>query len=86
MTASFENKDFNEFINSSKFLVEYDVTSALEQEGLKQSDYAEICRRLNRAPNRNELGMFGVMWSEHCCIETRVLYLKTFLQQVVESL
>ena len=67
MTVSFENKDFNQFINSSKFLVEYDVTSALEQEGLKHSDYAEICRRLNRAPNRNELGMFGVMWSEHCC-------------------
>ena len=39
MTVSFENKDFNQFINSSKFLVEYDVTSALEQEGLKRSDY-----------------------------------------------
>ncbi|MCX5926961.1 MAG: glucan biosynthesis protein, partial [Cyanobium sp. LacPavin_0920_WC12_MAG_63_22] len=26
-----------------------------------------MCRRLGRAPNRAELGMFGVMWSEHCC-------------------
>ena len=78
MTVSFENKDFNEFINSSKFLVEYDVTSALEQEGLKQSDYVEICRRLNRAPNRNELGMFGVMWSEHCCYRNSRPLLKNF--------
>mgnify|MGYP006232198507 FL=1 len=78
MTASFENKDFNQFINSSKFLVEYDVKSALVQEGLKQSDYVEICRRLNRAPNRNELGMFGVMWSEHCCYRNSRPLLKNF--------
>ncbi|MEB3263974.1 MAG: phosphoribosylformylglycinamidine synthase subunit PurL [Synechococcus sp.] len=34
---------------------------------MSQADYDEICRRLGRAPNRAELGMFGVMWSEHCC-------------------
>ncbi|AIQ96096.1 phosphoribosylformylglycinamidine synthase subunit PurL [Prochlorococcus sp. MIT 0801] len=78
MTVSFENSDFNQFINSSKFLVEYDVMSVLEQEGLKQSDYVEICRRLNRAPNRNELGMFGVMWSEHCCYRNSRPLLKNF--------
>ena len=78
MTESFENNDFNQFINSSKFFVEYDVVSALEQEGLKQSDYVEICRRLHRAPNRNELGMFGVMWSEHCCYRNSRSLLKNF--------
>ena len=41
--------------------------AALRQEGLKPRDWDEICRRLGRAPNRVELGMFGVMWSEHCC-------------------
>ena len=45
----------------------YDVAAALKQEGLKPSDWDEICRRLGREPNRAELGMFGVMWSEHCC-------------------
>ncbi|QNI90381.1 phosphoribosylformylglycinamidine synthase/ synthetase domain [Synechococcus sp. BOUM118] len=45
----------------------YDVIAALKQEGLKPSDWQEICRRLGREPNRAELGMFGVMWSEHCC-------------------
>ena len=45
----------------------YDAAAALRQEGLKPKDWDEICRRLGRAPNRVELGMFGVMWSEHCC-------------------
>ena len=34
--------------------------------GLLAGEYEEICRRLGRAPNRAELAMFGVMWSEHC--------------------
>lgn len=45
----------------------YSVPDALRKEGLSSADYGEICRRLGRAPNRAELGMFGVMWSEHCC-------------------
>ena len=45
----------------------FPVAEALKKEGLSQADYDEICRRLGRAPNRAELGMFGVMWSEHCC-------------------
>ena len=45
----------------------YSVPDALKKENLSQADYDEICRRLGRAPNRAELGMFGVMWSEHCC-------------------
>jgi len=45
----------------------YDVSAALRKEGLTEDDYREIQRRLGRDPNRAELGMFGVMWSEHCC-------------------
>ena len=45
----------------------FDVAAALRQEGLTDADYQEIQRRLGRDPNRAELGMFGVMWSEHCC-------------------
>ena len=78
MTFFFESKDFNELIKSSKFFVDYDVVSALKQEGLKQADYLEICKRLNRPPNRNELGMFGVMWSEHCCYRNSRPLLKNF--------
>ena len=39
----------------------------IASEGLKPNEYEEIVRRLGRHPNRAELGMFGVMWSEHCC-------------------
>jgi phosphoribosylformylglycinamidine synthase len=45
----------------------YDLDEALNVENLTINDYEEICRRLKRQPNRTELGMFGVMWSEHCC-------------------
>ena len=78
MTFSSSNKEFNQLINSSNFFAEYDVLSSLRQEGLKTSDYVEICRRLNRPPNRNELGMFGVMWSEHCCYRNSRPLLKNF--------
>ena len=36
-------------------------------EGIKPDEYQEIVNRLGRHPNKAELGMFGVMWSEHCC-------------------
>ncbi len=45
----------------------FSLPDALRKEGLSEADYNEIVRRLGRAPNRAELGMFGVMWSEHCC-------------------
>jgi phosphoribosylformylglycinamidine synthase II len=34
--------------------------------GLAAEEYALIVRRLNREPNAVELGVFSVMWSEHC--------------------
>ncbi|HTD48502.1 MAG TPA: AIR synthase related protein, partial [bacterium] len=34
--------------------------------GLFKAEVDEIRRRLGREPNRVELAMFGVMWSEHC--------------------
>ncbi|PHR91000.1 MAG: phosphoribosylformylglycinamidine synthase II [Robiginitomaculum sp.] len=36
------------------------------EHGLSQSEYELICERLGRQPNINELGIFSVMWSEHC--------------------
>ncbi len=45
----------------------YDIHESLKVENLTSDDYQEICKRLGRSPNRTELGMFGVMWSEHCC-------------------
>ncbi|MEL6909690.1 MAG: phosphoribosylformylglycinamidine synthase subunit PurL [Cyanobacteria bacterium J06629_2] len=39
----------------------------IASEGIKPEEYQEIVNRLGRHPNKAELGMFGVMWSEHCC-------------------
>ncbi len=59
----------------------YDLESALLQEGLGDDDFKEICRRLGRPPNRVELGMFGVMWSEHCCYRNSKPLLSRFPTQ-----
>lgn len=42
-------------------------TGEIAAEGIKPEEYQEIVNRLGRHPNKAELGMFGVMWSEHCC-------------------
>tara|TARA_Y100001968_G_scaffold7591_1_gene6484 strand:- start:27824 stop:30157 length:2334 start_codon:yes stop_codon:yes gene_type:complete len=47
--------------------LDFDINKALQVENLSKKDYEEILKRLGRKPNRTELGMFGVMWSEHCC-------------------
>jgi len=50
----------------------------LAAEGLTLAEYALVCERLGREPNRAELGMFGVMWSEHCCYKNSRPLLKQF--------
>nr|WP_254446624.1 hypothetical protein [Dolichospermum sp. UHCC 0259] len=40
--------------------------------------YQNIVRCLGRHPNKAELGMFGVMWSEHCCYKNSRPLLKQF--------
>ena len=56
----------------------YDLDEALKSENLSINDYEEICKRLKRKPNRTELGMFGVMWSEHCCYRNSKSLLANF--------
>ncbi|MBD2296913.1 phosphoribosylformylglycinamidine synthase subunit PurL [Anabaena sphaerica FACHB-251] len=50
----------------------------IASEGIKPEEYTEIVRRLARHPNKAELGMFGVMWSEHCCYKNSRPLLKQF--------
>ena len=40
------------------------------EHGLSESEYEIILDRLGREPNLNELGIFSVMWSEHCLLYT----------------
>ncbi|MBR8830125.1 MAG: phosphoribosylformylglycinamidine synthase subunit PurL [Chlorogloea purpurea SAG 13.99] len=50
----------------------------IASEGIKPDEYEEIVKRLGRHPNKAELGMFGVMWSEHCCYKNSRPLLKQF--------
>ena len=44
-----------------------EITSDIVAEhGLTGEEYDRIKRAMNRAPNLTELGIFSVMWSEHC--------------------
>jgi phosphoribosylformylglycinamidine synthase len=49
---------------------------ALEH-GLSKEEYKKICSVLGRTPTYTELGIFSVMWSEHCSYKNSLLQLKT---------
>jgi len=45
--------------------------------GLTDDEYAAIRGRLGRDPNRAELAMFSVMWSEHCSYKSSKVHLRS---------
>ena len=45
--------------------------------GLTDDEYDRIVGTLGREPNRNELAMYGVMWSEHCSYKSSRIHLRT---------
>jgi phosphoribosylformylglycinamidine synthase subunit PurL len=46
------------------------------QHGLSEEEYARVLRALGREPNLVELGIFSVMWSEHCSYKSSRIHLK----------
>jgi phosphoribosylformylglycinamidine synthase len=46
------------------------------QHGLSDDEYKKIIEILGREPNLTELGMFSVMWSEHCSYKSSRVHLK----------
>jgi len=46
------------------------------QHGLSEEEYARVLKALGREPNLTELGIFSVMWSEHCSYKSSRLHLK----------
>ncbi|MBN8572018.1 MAG: phosphoribosylformylglycinamidine synthase subunit PurL [Ignavibacteria bacterium] len=45
--------------------------------GLTEEEYNKILEILGRIPSYTELGIFSVMWSEHCSYKNSILQLKT---------
>ena len=51
--------------------------SVLERHGLTHAEYERIVGFLGRDPNLTELGIFSVMWSEHCSYKSSRVHLRT---------
>lgn len=49
-----------------------------KQFGVTDDEYAKICGFLGRKPNYVEIGVFSVMWSEHCSYKNSKVVLKKF--------
>src|SRR6266540_1477325 len=48
----------------------------ISRHGLTSDEYRRICDILGREPNLTELGIFSVMWSEHCSYKSSKIYLR----------
>lgn len=46
------------------------------EHGLTADEYTRICTIMGREPNLTELGIFSVMWSEHCSYKTTRKWLR----------
>jgi phosphoribosylformylglycinamidine synthase subunit PurL len=51
--------------------------TVLERHGIKPDEYDRIIELMGREPNMLELGLFSVMWSEHCSYKSSRVHLKT---------
>ncbi len=57
--------------------IEIKVTPEIAAEhGVTRDEYARILKILGRDPNITELGIFSVMWSEHCSYKSSKVHLK----------
>ena len=61
-------------MNSEKNLIN---AKTIIDHGISKSEYKLILRILKREPNLLELGIFSVMWSEHCSYKSTKKWLKT---------
>ena len=48
----------------------------VDQHNLTAEEYEKIKQIMGREPNLTELGVFSVMWSEHCSYKSSRVHLK----------
>ena len=54
------------------------ITQEIADSHLPRDEYEKAVEILGRAPNIVELGIFSVMWSEHCSYKSSRVHLKNF--------
>src|SRR5688500_3309368 len=52
-------------------------SATLQRHGVTPEEYTRIVELVGREPNLLELGLFSVMWSEHCSYKSSRVHLKT---------
>jgi phosphoribosylformylglycinamidine synthase II len=53
------------------------LPATVAEHGLSPEEFQRILKALGREPNLVELGIFSVMWSEHCSYKSSRIHLKT---------
>ncbi len=62
-------------MNSEKNLIN---SKTIIDHGISKSEYKLILKILKREPNLLELGIFSVMWSEHCSYKSTKKMVENF--------
>jgi phosphoribosylformylglycinamidine (FGAM) synthase-like enzyme len=57
---------------------EKSIAELAAEYGLSPAEYKVVLDRLGREPNQLELGVFSVMWSEHCSYKSSKIHLGKF--------
>ena len=66
-------------LSASKSMLDTEIKITAElaaEHGLTAEEYARIQKILGRDPNFTELGIFSVMWSEHCSYKSSKVHLR----------
>src|SRR4051812_30534847 len=77
----FQNQLWREKIEVPTMSTALDSTPAItpeviEEHGITPEEYQKILKTLGRTPTLTELGIYSVMWSEHCSYKSSRIHLK----------
>jgi phosphoribosylformylglycinamidine synthase len=71
-------KTSDNMITPEHLYTEFEVTVETGKEcGLTEEEYNSIVEFMGRKPTYTEIGVYGVMWSEHCSYKNSIKLLKT---------
>ncbi len=75
---------FNDTVEAA--IANSDMEQPYASLGLKDDEYARIKEILGRRPTDAELGMYSVMWSEHCSYKSSKVHLRYFGETTTEEM
>ncbi|MDX1619891.1 MAG: phosphoribosylformylglycinamidine synthase subunit PurL, partial [Nitriliruptorales bacterium] len=61
---------------ADEHLEEHEAAALATDLGLAEDEYHRIVETLGRTPTKSELGMYSVMWSEHCSYKSSKVHLR----------